>query len=375
MKIQALHIVSLDVPFPPDYGGVIDIYFRTKALRSLGIKVILHCFEYGRGTGHDHSEIADEVYYYKRKRSLIANFRKDPFIVATRRSEELVNHLLLDDHPILLEGHHCAGLLNDERLDGRLRFVRVHNIEWMYYDALSHASASPWKKAFFKGESKKLRKFEKILRKADALFCLNESEQEYYSAFHDKNYLWPAGCDFSPVESDPARPQPFALFHGNLSVAENEKALRWIVDTWTKHGIRMPLTVAGKKPGPSLQAFLQGHDFVTLSQDPSPGEMTTLVRTAEINLLITFQSTGIKLKLLNSLLQGNRVVVNPLMVEGTGLGRFCEVVDDENELSKALQRRHTPTDAERQARIAYLSQHFDPVENARKTLALMEGSL
>ena len=44
-----LHIVSFDVPYPPDYGGAIDVYYKLKALHEEGIKIYLHCFEYGRG--------------------------------------------------------------------------------------------------------------------------------------------------------------------------------------------------------------------------------------------------------------------------------------------------------------------------------------
>ena len=101
MNLKAIHIIALDVPFPPDYGGVIDIYFRAKALKDLGVNVILHCFEYGRGTDHDFQEIANEVHYYKRNKSLWTNFKKEPFIVATRRAENLVKRLLEDDFPIL----------------------------------------------------------------------------------------------------------------------------------------------------------------------------------------------------------------------------------------------------------------------------------
>ena len=45
---EGIHIVSFDVPFPPEYGGVIDVYFKAKALSEKGLKVLLHCFQYGR---------------------------------------------------------------------------------------------------------------------------------------------------------------------------------------------------------------------------------------------------------------------------------------------------------------------------------------
>ncbi|MBK7589454.1 MAG: hypothetical protein IPI22_14555 [Bacteroidetes bacterium] len=45
-----LHIISLDIPYPPDYGGMIDVFYKLKALSSLGLEITLHCFEYGSRT-------------------------------------------------------------------------------------------------------------------------------------------------------------------------------------------------------------------------------------------------------------------------------------------------------------------------------------
>ncbi|MEI7802398.1 MAG: mannosyltransferase, partial [Bacteroidota bacterium] len=42
-----LHIISFNVPYPPDYGGVIDVYYKIKALKEAGVKIHLHCYEYG----------------------------------------------------------------------------------------------------------------------------------------------------------------------------------------------------------------------------------------------------------------------------------------------------------------------------------------
>ncbi|MCX6283192.1 MAG: mannosyltransferase, partial [Bacteroidetes bacterium] len=42
---QHLHIVSFDIPYPPDYGGVIDVYYKIKTLSEAGVKIHLHCFE------------------------------------------------------------------------------------------------------------------------------------------------------------------------------------------------------------------------------------------------------------------------------------------------------------------------------------------
>ena len=37
-----LHIISFDVPFPADYGGVIDVFYKLKAFASEGVKIHLY---------------------------------------------------------------------------------------------------------------------------------------------------------------------------------------------------------------------------------------------------------------------------------------------------------------------------------------------
>ena len=67
---QYLHIVCLDVPYPPDYGGVFDLFYKLRYLKELDVKIILHCFEYGRGRQAALDQYCEKVYYYKRKRGI-----------------------------------------------------------------------------------------------------------------------------------------------------------------------------------------------------------------------------------------------------------------------------------------------------------------
>jgi hypothetical protein len=41
---RELHIISFNVPYPPNYGGVMDVFFKIRALHEQGIKIHLHCF-------------------------------------------------------------------------------------------------------------------------------------------------------------------------------------------------------------------------------------------------------------------------------------------------------------------------------------------
>ena len=98
-----LNIVSFDVPFPPDYGGAIDIYYKLETLNDLGIKIYLHCFQYGRSDSKRLEEICVETFYYPRKRNIIRHFSHKPYIVDTRFSSELLENLLKNDAPIYLK--------------------------------------------------------------------------------------------------------------------------------------------------------------------------------------------------------------------------------------------------------------------------------
>jgi len=124
-----LHIISFDVPYPPNYGGVIDVFYKIKSLNELGIKVHLHCFEYGRAEARVLESICEKVHYYKRSMQKRYLFNPLPFVVVSRTSEKLSQNLLRDKHPILFEGLHCCFLLNDNRLNDRLKIARSHNIE------------------------------------------------------------------------------------------------------------------------------------------------------------------------------------------------------------------------------------------------------
>jgi hypothetical protein len=44
MMERQLHIITHDVPWPADYGGVVDLFYKIKTLHQAGIKIHLHCF-------------------------------------------------------------------------------------------------------------------------------------------------------------------------------------------------------------------------------------------------------------------------------------------------------------------------------------------
>ena len=119
---KALHIISFDIPYPADYGGVIDVYYKLKSLAALGVEITLHCFQYGKRLPQPHLEtLCRKVYYYPRLTGWKGLHTSLPYIVSSRRDETLFSRLLEDDAPILFEGLHTTFYAAHVLLAGRIK--------------------------------------------------------------------------------------------------------------------------------------------------------------------------------------------------------------------------------------------------------------
>ncbi len=323
-----IHIISFDIPFPANYGGVIVVYYHLKKLAEKGVKVILHCFEYG--DRHPQSILLDyceAVYYYPRSRQLHHQLSTLPFIVKTRQNPSLLKRLLADDYPILMEGLHCAGFINHPALANRLKLLRMHNIEWQYYRNLAQLEPRWLHKLYLYLESQKLRHFEqKNITHANQILSLTALDAAYFGQWSDQVQLIGPFHAHEKVTSRLGRGS-YILFHGKLSVEDNEKAALYLIEKVMPF-TEAKLIVAGMNPSTALQATAAGQHNVELIANPSEGEMLELVRAAQINVLLSFQVAGIKLKLLNALFLGRHCLVNPTIVEGTELAPLCTIATD-----------------------------------------------
>ncbi|MBK6481680.1 MAG: glycosyltransferase [Chitinophagaceae bacterium] len=329
-----LHIISFNVPYPPDYGGVMDVFYKLVALHAYGIKITLHCFEYGRKEADVLNQICHQVFYYKREHSFRDFTSPTPYIVKTRKSSELLKNLAVDEAPILFEGLHTCYYLSHDEIKNRLKTVRMHNVEWDYYRHLGKNETSMFRRFYFFTESIKLKNFEKILTNADHLLPISKNDHEYLLKKFD-NVTWlPAFHPNEEVLSLPGK-GTYVLYHGNLSVVENNQAALFLVSK-IFNDLQIKLIIAGSDPSSMLVELVKKNRNIELRINPGELEMMRLIRNAHVNLLPTFQNTGTKLKLLNALFNGRFVLVNSPMVENTGLGDLCIVREKSEEMKQAV---------------------------------------
>lgn len=371
-----LHIVAFNVPLPANYGGVIDVFYRLKALAEHGVRIHLHCFDYGRGPAAELERWCEEVHYYRRDMSPLRMLDRRPFIVASRHSEELVQRLMADRYPILLEGLHCCLLLEDERLlRDRLVMVRAHNIEADYYGELAAAERRLGKRLYLKMEARKLRRYEPVLRKADAVLAISAADRKGLEAMGCGKVLLSSGMHpYGEVTSRPGRGD-YALYHGNLAVAENYHAVEYLLDK-VFEGSQVRLVVAGNEPPAWLRERVEGMGNVELVASPDDATMQRLVAEAQVCVMVTQQATGLKLKLLNSLYAGRFCLVNSAMVAGTGLEGLCTVADTPETMRAALERLMQENFGEAQLQVRREGlRAYGPQEGIKPILGLLaEGA-
>jgi len=327
-----LHIISFTIPYPPNYGGAIDVFYKVRALHATGVKVHLHCFAYDRTPSMELEKYCHKVYYYPRQTGLRSALTWIPYIVFSRRSGQLLETLLKDDHPILFEGLHSCYYLSHPRLKERVKIYRESNIEHQYYYHLSKAETNLTKKLYFFLSSLKLRAFQGILSHASMMLTVSKEDNEYLSRkFPDipVEYL-PSFHKDDDVSILPGKGD-YALYQGNLSVAENVQAAEYLMKE-VFAGTDTPFIIAGLNPSPELVNTSTRYPNVTLNPNPTDEVMNDLIRSAQINIMVTFQPTGLKLKLLNALFNGRFCLVNPDMVAGTELGGLCETGTTASEL-------------------------------------------
>ena len=338
MTDKTLHIVIFDVPYPANYGGIIDVFYKLKSLHNLGVKLICHCFYYdGHNAPTNELDIyCETVYYYKRKkqfRKLL--FNPHPYITSSRSDEKLLSNLKKDTHPILFEGLHTCAFLTHPALESRKKIVRTHNIEHDYYNGLATIEYDLLKRLFLKLEAKRLLNFEPNLKFADYILSISKMDVSHFSQFTRTIHVPPFFNEKKRIHHLQLEATKFCLFQGNLGVAENSHAVHFILDKIAPK-CDYQIKIAGKNPSNLLKQKISTIDNVILIENPTEDEMDYELQIAHVNLLFTFQQTGVKLKLINALQQGKHVIINSFMNDSDLFNEMCSIQDSPEKIIDSI---------------------------------------
>ena len=368
-----LNIIAFNTPYPPNYGGIIDIYYKIEALHALGVKTILHCFEYERPPAPELEALCETVFYYKRRTGIASNVTYLPYNVFSRKDPELLQNLLRNDYPILFEGLHSCYYMDDKRLKNRFKILRPTNIEHDYYRHLG--KTIPWSvnKVFMLVEAARFFFYQKVIKHTDLVLPVSMTDTNYLQKqFPGKRIVFMSS--FHPNSRMTIEPgiSRFILYHAKLSVAENEHAALYLIkQVFSK--LEHRCVIAGMNPSKRLLEAASPYKHISIEANPSSGRMNELIREAQVHLLITFQGTGLKLKLLNSLFAGRHIIVNAMMLAGSGLEPLCHIADTPDEMTATCNRlMNEPfTEAMIEQRSAYLIPEYTNEHQAKRLYQLI----
>jgi hypothetical protein len=368
-----LHIISSDVPFPPDYGGMVDVFYKVKNLYEAGVKIYLHCFEYGRGEPKEMSAYCENVFYYKRKTGIKGLSFRLPYMMYSRRDDALLSNLKRIDAPILFEGVHTAYYLSHPALEKRFKLMRNQNLEQEYYTHLAERETNPVKKFYFCSEAKLLKIQEGKLDTSAVFLTVAEHDHEFFKKLYPqkRHEYVPSFQPYDDVKSLTGTGE-YVLYHGNLGHPENVEAALFLLEQVCPLS-NIPFIFAGKDPDEKLIAACEKLSHCRLISNPSMQQMEQLISEAQIHALPTFQATGLKLKLLHALFNGRHVLVNDGMVRGTGLSDVCQKAETPLSFHEKIKELMTISFDEEaiQTRRSLLLQRYDNRKNALRIIACL----
>lgn len=337
MYNNSLHLVAFDIPFPANYGGAIDVFYKIKNLHEQGVRIILHCPQYGeRRPAIELEALCEKVFYYPRLTGVKGLQWGWPYMVSSRRNKTLLKNLQSIDAPIFFDGVSTSYYLTHSSLQNRLKILRPQNLEQDFYRLMALRESSWLKKIYYQFESRLLKKYEANLYSAAAFFTVALHDygffkKHYPKAFHQ--YL-PSFQPYNDIISETGI-GAFCLYHGNMALAENKEAILYLLREVLPL-VDVPFIVAGRHPDKEILAAAKALPNCKVIANPDNETMTNLIRTAQIHLLPTFVNTGLKLKLLQSIFSGRHIIANKDMVHGTGLEQCCHIANSPKEFATQL---------------------------------------
>lgn len=374
MQSRPLHIVSFDNPYPPVYGGAIDVFFKLKSLHALGFQIHLHC--YTDKIPKDFTELSrhvEQVHFYERKKKGHKLLAVSPFSVASRYNELLVDNLKKVDAPILFEGLQSTYLLSKHLFSDRKKYLRLMNLESNYFGGLGKSERNPAKKILFGIESLKYALYQKIIGQFDAVFTLSVYETGYVEKLFKNAHYIPVfhGNDAVANLSGFGK---YALYHGDLRMSDNRRAAVFLINVF-KQIPNYQLIIASNRGKRLVKREIGSAPNISHTPIKNQQHMDELMAGAHISVMLSFQQSGTKLKSVNSLYKSRHCVINGNMVDDENIRALCTMAETESEFITAINRLKEKPYNDYEKRKTVLGELLDDVENARKIASVIDQKL
>ncbi|BBF65116.1 glycosyltransferase family 4 protein [Acidithiobacillus ferridurans] len=316
-------IVSPDFPFPPNHGGRADILSRIVTLKENGFDVDLIATVKHYPSDSDMSSmrlLVNNIVIVPRCLDITSGLSTLPFQLRSRRGLLSVSIPRMAYDTVLLETEYVAPILDNPGLEAETVILRVQNNETRYFKELGNSSNRITKKLFYYSESAKFSIWHSYIQKrVDALFYISSLEFEQ-SVFKDKSFWVPPSIDIQNMKVHKGIPQT-VLFVGSLFMPNNLEGLSWYVNFVHDHLLDIPdykLIIAGNSRGLTLKQEFN-RERVVFYDSPDDLALNNIYDSASVFIAPMFHGAGVKMKVINAIVNGLPVVATNTSNEGNGL--------------------------------------------------------
>ncbi|HLV50396.1 MAG TPA: glycosyltransferase family 4 protein [Flavobacterium sp.] len=344
-------VVSGFIPYPPVFGGAIDVWERIKGLHALGYEIDLAVTDKVNPSQEQLDEIKIYVrhfFFVRRENKVQQLFNKLPLQLLSRKGLSTIDiHQTYDT--LILESEFCWAITLNQSITYKNIVVRVHNIESHYFKALGKSSNSLREKIYYKMESNKIKNLsEMVFDKVDKLWFISKDDLLLVNK-PNKSVFMPF-----PINSEMVKPVPNSaknvLYIGALFMQNNLYGLDWYIENVHSELLQIKdyqFVIVGstkdnrqelnKKYGnlPNVRLFLDQPDI------------TPFYQKAGLFINPMFHGSGVKVKSVNALVNGVPLVSTDIGAEGIGLTdeMFFRANNTEDFVTKIKHIFNVPADA------------------------------
>lgn len=371
MQEKSLQIVSFDNPFPPQYGGVIEVFYKIKALYQLGYTIHLHCFVNQLPEKESIlSQYVSKIYFYKNRKTLLRFFSIIPFSVGYRDDKELLVNLNKSNAPIIFESLKTTFLVNKTDFKQKI-ILRLHNIEHQYFLGISKSESNFFLKALFYIESLKYKHYESLISKFDAISTLSVYETNYLNTTYKNAYYTPVFHGNNVVKSLSEFGE-YAIYNGDLRTADNRKAVLFLIEVFKEIDDYNLIIVAsdGQK---WVENLIKGVENIHFTKMKDFEHLKDLLSLAHINIMLSFQQSGTKLKLINALYSSRHCLINSNMIDDERILNLCVLANSKDDFKKEISILRTTSYVDFDKREKILNSVLNDEVNATSLMAIINN--
>ena len=157
----------------------------------------------------------------------------------------------------------------------------------------------------------------------------------------------------------------YVFYHGDLRLPDNKKAVSYLIRLFQKiPDYKLIIASSNGKEFVEKQ-FHEAKNvaFITIENEV---HLAALLANAHINVMLSFQQAGTKLKIVNSLFKSRFCLINDNMVDDERIVSLCEIANSEKEFIEKINLLKSQPFNQNKERESVLLEVYNDLDNAKK---------